>query len=300
MLMYDGSPFVPNITNFVKLLGQEKVTHLGISPRYMQTLQANKIAPKEVTDLSNLKLVTSTGMVLSEQLFEWFYDQGFPPSAQLANISGGTDLVGCFGCGNPILPVYSGGCQSRSLGIPVKVCDQTIEGGKAVEVEDGVPGELISYAAFPTMPITFLGTNGPKRYFDSYFARFDNVWTHGDFIMIHSVTKQVMFLGRSDGVLNPSGVRFGSAEIYNILESKFADKISDSICVGQRRPTDDDERVVLFLLMKPGHEFTPKLIREVKEAIRKETSPRHVPKFVFETKDIPVCGPILTFHSLSC
>ncbi|KAK5462536.1 hypothetical protein LTS15_002248 [Exophiala xenobiotica] len=287
MLMYDGSPFVPNITNFVKLVGQEKVTHLGISPRFLQTLQANKIVPKQVTDLSNLKVVTSTGMVLSEQLFEWFYDQGFPASAQLDNISGGTDLVGCFGCGNPILPVYSGGCQSRSLGIPVKVCDQTIEGGTAVEVEDGVPGELVAYAAFPTMPITFLGTDGPKRYFDSYFARFDNVWTHGDFIMIHPVTKQVMFLGRSDGVLNPSGVRFGSAEIYNILESKFADKISDSICVGQRRPTDTDERVVLFLLMKPGHEFTPKLIREVKEAIRKETSPRHVPKFVFETKDIP-------------
>ncbi|KAK5259310.1 hypothetical protein LTR40_006223 [Exophiala xenobiotica] len=287
MLMYDGSPFVPNITNFVKLVGQEKVTHLGISPRFLQTLQANKIVPKQVTDLSNLKVVTSTGMVLSEQLFEWFYDQGFPASAQLDNISGGTDLVGCFGCGNPILPVYSGGCQSRSLGIPVKVCDQTIEGGAAVEVEDGVPGELVAYAAFPTMPLTFLGTDGPKRYFDSYFARFDNVWTHGDFIMIHPVTKQVMFLGRSDGVLNPSGVRFGSAEIYNILESKFADKISDSICVGQRRPTDTDERVVLFLLMKPGHEFTPKLIREVKEAIRKETSPRHVPKFVFETKDIP-------------
>jgi acetoacetyl-CoA synthetase len=239
-------------------------------------------------------------MVLSEQLFEWFYDQGFPASAQLDNISGGTDLVGCFGCGNPILPVYSGGCQSRSLGIPVKVCDQTIEGGAAVEVEDGVPGELVAYAAFPTMPITFLGTDGPKRYFDSYFARFDNVWTHGDFIMIHPVTKQVMFLGRSDGVLNPSGVRFGSAEIYNILESKFADRISDSICVGQRRPTDTDERVVLFLLMKPGHEFTPKLIREVKEAIRKETSPRHVPKFVFETKDIPVCGPFLTFQFLLC
>ncbi|KAK6384905.1 hypothetical protein LTS17_002468 [Exophiala oligosperma] len=287
MIMYDGSPFVPEPTNFLKLLGQEKVTHLGISPRYLQTLQNSGIVPKKVTDLSNLTVVSSTGMVLSEQLFEWFYDEGFPPSVQLDNISGGTDLVGCFGCSNPILPLYSGGCQTRSLGIPVMVCDQTVDGGKPVPVEDGVPGELVSYGAFPTMPITFMGDNGPKRYFDSYFARFDNVWTHGDFIMIHPVTKQVMFLGRSDGVLNPSGVRFGSAEIYNIIEAKFADKISDSICVGQRRPQDTDERVILFLLMKPGHDFTPKLIREVKEAIRKETSPRHVPKFVFETKDIP-------------
>ncbi|KAI1614735.1 acetoacetate-CoA ligase [Exophiala viscosa] len=287
MVMYDGSPFLPDNTTFLKLMAHEKVTHLGTSPRFLQTLQANKLVPKKVADLSHLKVVSSTGMVLSEQLFEWFYDEGFPPSVQIDNISGGTDLVGCFGAGVPLLPVYAGGCQGRSLGVPVKVYDQTIDGGKGAEVEDGVPGELVSYAAFPTMPITFMGENGPKRYFDSYFARFDHVWTHGDFIMIHPVTKQVMFLGRSDGVLNPSGVRFGSAEIYSIVEAKFADQISDSICIGQRRPTDTDERVILFLLMKPGHEFTPKLVREVKEAIRKETSPRHVPKFVFETEDIP-------------
>lgn len=297
MLIYDGSPFVPNITNFVKLLGQEKVTHLGISPRYLQTLQSNNVVPKKVTDLSHLKVVTSTGMVLSDQLFEWFYDEGFPPSVHLDNISGGTDLAACFACGNPIVPVYVGGCQSRSLGISVKVYDQTIEGGigvKGVEVPDGVPGELVADKAFPTMPVTFYGDNGPQRYFESYFARFDNVWTHGDFIMIHPVTKQIFFLGRADGVLNPSGVRFGSAEIYSIIEAKFADRISDSICVGQRRPQDTDERVVLFLLMKPGHQFTPQLVREVKEAIRKETSPRHVPKFVFETKEIPVCiAPML-------
>ncbi|EXJ93583.1 acetoacetate-CoA ligase [Capronia coronata CBS 617.96] len=290
IVLYDGSPFVPHLTDFIKLLGQEKVTHLGISPRYLQTLQSNNVIPKKVTDLSHLKVVTSTGMVLADQLFEWFYDQAFPASVHLDNISGGTDLAACFGCGNPIVPVYVGGCQSRALGISVKVYDQTVEGGKGVkgvEVPDGVPGELVADKAFPTMPVTFYGDNGPQRYFDSYFARFDNVWTHGDFIMIHPVTKQVFFLGRADGVLNPSGVRFGSAEIYSIIEAKFADRISDSICVGQRRPQDVDERVMLFLLMKPGHQFTPQLVREVKEAIRKATSPRHVPKFVFETKEIP-------------
>lgn len=302
IVIYDGSPFQPNLTNFLKLVGEQKVTHLGISPRYLQTLQTNGIVPKKVTDLSNLKVVTSTGMVLSDQLFEWFYDEGFPPSAMLDNISGGTDLAACFGTGNPILPVYVGGCSCRSLGIPVKVYDQTIEGGigvKGVEVEDGVPGELVADNAFPTMPVTFLGQNGPQRYFDSYFARFDNVWTHGDFIMIHPVTKQVMFLGRADGVLNPSGVRFGSAEIYSIIEAKFPDRISDSICVGQRRPTDEDERVLLFLLMKPGHQFTPQLLREVKDAIRKATSPRHVPKYIFETKEIPVCPLFPVFDLLS-
>ncbi|KIV92315.1 acetoacetate-CoA ligase [Exophiala mesophila] len=289
-VLYDGSPFVPDLQSFIKLVGQQKVTHLGISPRFLQTLQTGGVIPKKVADLSNLVSMTSTGMVLSDALFEWVYDEAFPPRVHLENISGGTDLAACFGAGVPILPLYVGGCQGRGLGIPVKVYDQTIEGGrgvKGVELPDGEAGELVCDKAFPTMPITFLGTDGPKRYFDSYFARFDNVWTHGDFIQIHPITKQINFLGRADGVLNPSGVRFGSAEIYSIIEAKFADIVSDSICVGQRRPQDNDESVMLFLLMKPGHKFTGKLVREVKDAIRKATSPRHVPKYVFETKEIP-------------
>ncbi|OBT75627.1 hypothetical protein VF21_05158 [Pseudogymnoascus sp. 05NY08] len=291
IVIYDGSPFTPDARNFLKLLGQEKVTHLGTSPRYMQQLLTDNITPKEIADLSNLISVTSTGSVLSDQLFEWFYDKAFAPRVQLSNISGGTDLAGCFGISNPLLPVYVGGCQCLALGIAVEVYDQTIEGGKGVKgipVEEGVPGELVATKPFPTMPITFLGENGMQKYYDSYFARYDNVWTHGDFIMIHPITKQIMFLGRADGVLNPSGVRFGSAEIYSVLDARFSDRIADSICVGQRRPNDADESVMLFLLMKPGHKFTNALVREVKEAIRKETSPRHVPKYVFETPEIPM------------
>ena len=290
MIMYDGSPFVPDVKNFVRLYGQEKVTHLGVSPKYLQTLQMNNLVPKQLTDLSHLKIVTSTGMVLSDALFEWFYDVGFPPSAQLDNISGGTDLAGAFGTGNPILPVYVGGCQSMSLGMAVSVFDQTIEGGKGINgnaVEDGVPGELVCTAAFPTMPVMFWGEKGAERYFQSYFEKYDNCWTHGDFIMIHHITKQVFFLGRADGVLNPSGVRFGSAEIYSIIDAKFSEEIADSICVGQRRPNDSDESVMLFLMMKPGKKFTPDIVRRVKDAIKKEASPRHVPKYVFETPDIP-------------
>ncbi|RMZ90061.1 hypothetical protein DV736_g2702, partial [Chaetothyriales sp. CBS 134916] len=290
MIMYDGSPFVPNMKNFIRLCGQEEVTHLGISPRYLQTLQMNNLIPKQLTDLSRLKVVTSTGMVLSDALFEWFYDVGFPPSVQLDNISGGTDLAGAFGTGNPILPVYVGGCQSISLGMAVSVFDQTIEGGKGIkgkEVADGVPGELVCTAAFPTMPIKFWGDESGQRYFSSYFEKYDDCWTHGDFIMIHPVTKQVIFLGRADGVLNPSGVRFGSAEIYSIIDANFSEEIADSICVGQRRPKDEDESVILFLLMKPGKKFTPDIVRRVKESIKKEASPRHVPKYIFETPEIP-------------
>lgn len=291
MIMYDGSPFVPNPRNFLSLVAREKVTHLGISPRYLHTIQTSKIRPKQENDLSNLKVIISTGMVLSNALFEWVYDVGFPKHIQLDNISGGTDVGGCFGCSNPILPIYSGGCQSLSLGMAISVFDSTIEGGggvKGIPVNDGVPGELVCTQAWPSMPIAFWGEDGARRYFNSYFEKFDNCWTHGDFIEINPTTRQVVFLGRADGVLNPSGVRFGSSEIYSVIEGKFSNAVADSICVGQRRPQDDDESVMLFLLMKPGHQFTSALAKAIKEAIHKEYSPRHVPRYIFETPEIPV------------
>jgi len=182
----------------------------------MQTLLAASIVPRTLTDLSSLVTVTSTGMVLSDALFAWFYDVAFPPSVHLANISGGTDLAGCFGLENPLTPVYVGGCQGPCLGTPVKVYDSTIEGGpgvKGVEVQKGVPGELVADAAFPNMPVMFWGDADGRRYFDAFFAKYDDCWVHGDFVQLHPKTGQLLFLGRADGVLNPSGVRFGSAEI---------------------------------------------------------------------------------------
>lgn len=168
-----------------------------------------------------------------------------------------------------------------------------IDSGKGEEVPHGTPGELVAPLAFPNMPVAFwndaASCPSPKsKYFSAYFEKYDNVWTHGDFVMIHPVTKSLVFLGRADGVLNPSGVRFGSAEIYSVLEAKFTDRVTDSICVGQRRPQDQDESVVLFLMMKEGCKFDLKLVDEVKTAIRRELSARHVPKYVFQTPDIPV------------
>ncbi|KIW07361.1 acetoacetate-CoA ligase [Verruconis gallopava] len=288
-VLYDGSPFQPDLTAFIKVIGEQKVTNLGISPRYMHELQKNNVSPREVTDLSSLQSCTSTGMVLKDQLFEWFYDVGFPPHVQLANISGGTDLAGCFGMENPLTPVYVGGCQGPSIGTAIAVYDQTIEGGKGVkgvELEDGTPGELVAPLSFPNQPVFFWGADGAQKYYNSYFARFDDVWTHGDFIMIHPITKQIFFLGRADGVLNPSGVRFGSAEIYNVVE-QFFPQVQDSICVGQRRPNDHDETVLLFLLMAPGHKFSQQLAKDVQAKIGQELSKRHVPKHVFETPEIP-------------
>ncbi|PKS08126.1 hypothetical protein jhhlp_005401 [Lomentospora prolificans] len=281
-ILYDGSPFFPDARVLLRLVHEFKITHLGISPRYLEELQREKIVPRDEYDLSNLQVVVSTGMVLPEALFEWFYDVGFPAHTHLGNISGGTDIAACFTIQNPLMPLHTGGCQHMSLGMDVQVFSP--EGKR---LPDGEPGELVCVQAFPTMPVSFYGQDGAKKYFNSYFARFPSVWTHGDFIQVHPQTKQVNFLGRSDGVLNPSGVRFGSAEIYNVVNAHFADRVADSVCVGQRRPQDNNERVLLFLLMKEGHKFTKSLANDIKQAIRKDLSPRHVPAYIFETPEIP-------------
>ena len=136
-----------------------------------------------------------------------------------------------------------------------------------------------------------------ERYFSAYFERFDNVWTHGDFISQHPKTGQIFLHGRADGVLNPSGVRFGSAEIYNVIDNAFPEEIQDSICVGQRRPQDMDESVMLFLLMKPGKKFTQDLVKRVKDVIARDCGRRCVPKYVFETPEIPVSVTIYMLDS---
>ncbi|KAH8821873.1 hypothetical protein F5884DRAFT_662201, partial [Xylogone sp. PMI_703] len=294
LILYDGSPFQPNAVAFIKLLAQHKVTKLGTSPRWMREIQKQGIAPKAACDLFNLQTVSSTGMILSEQQFEWFYDIAFPPSVHLANISGGTDIAGCFGAENPLTPVYVGGTQGPSLGVPIAAYAPPLEdsnGAQGRPVKPGTPGELVTYGAFPNMPPFFWNdVPSPDRrskYFNAYFQKYDNTWTQGDSVIFHPVTGQVISLGRADGVLNPSGIRFGSAEIYAVIDDQFSDLISDSICVGQKRPIDEDERVFLFLKMRPGESLNTALVEKVKRAIGKSLSPRHVPKFVFETPDIP-------------
>ncbi len=296
-VFYDGSPFQPDPTILVRVAAEQKVTKLGISPRWMFELSKLGIRPRDMADFSQLRIVTCTGMVLSEQLFEWFYDEGFPAHVHLANISGGTDIAGCFGMMNPLEPVYVGGTQGPSLGVHVAIYDSLLpDGVEGKEVSNGTPGELVAAAAFPNIPCFFWGDNttagGPAapgtRYHSAYFGRFKNVWAHGDFCVVHPVTGNITFLGRADGVLNPSGVRFGSAEVYSVLERRFTDRVQDSLCVGQRRPQDDDESVMLFLLMKPGVKFDRGLVNEIKQAISADLSKRHVPKYIFETPEIPV------------
>ncbi|KAF3770835.1 acetoacetate-CoA ligase [Cryphonectria parasitica EP155] len=295
-VFYDGSPFVPDARVLVDIVADQGVTKFGTSPRWMLELARNGLSPRAMADLSRLKVVTCTGMVLSEQLFEWFYDSGFPASVQLGNISGGTDIAGCFGIMNPLEPLFVGGTMGPSLGTDARIFDATLpDGTPGSELAHGTPGELVAVKSFPNVPCCFWNdgdgddtkTPGPK-YQAAYFNRFPGVWAHGDFCVVHPRTGQITFLGRADGVLNPSGVRFGSAEIYGVIERRFADRVLDSLCVGQRRPQDQDENVLLFLLMKPGHQFQRRLVEEIKEAIRTELSKRHVPKYVFETPEIPM------------
>lgn len=307
-VFYDGSPFVPDVTVLIKILGQQRVTKFGTSPRWMFEVSKAGISPREMVDLSALRMVTSTGMVLSEQLFEWFYDKGFPKNVQLGNISGGTDIAGCFGMMNPLEPLYIGGTMGPSLGTDARIFDATLADGPGKEVPHGTPGELVATLSFPNIPCRFWNDQEPiatpgSKYHSAYFNRFSHVWAHGDFCTIHPVTGQITFLGRADGVLNPSGVRFGSAEIYSVIERRFADRVQDALCVGQRRPRDPDESVMLFLLMKAGKKFDTALVNEIKQAISHDLSKRHVPKYIFQTPEIPVSSTLplsLSFSLTLC
>ena len=200
-------------------------------------------------------------------------------------------MAACFTMDTTSKALYSGGTMTAALGMKIEVYDQEIEGGKGVKgrpIPLGEAGELVCTRPFPTAPIKFWDDPNGEKYFNAYYARFDDVWTHGDFISVHPQNRQFYMHGRADGVLNPSGVRFGSAEIYNVLDNHFGEEIQDSVCVGQRRPQDMDESVMLFLLMKPGKKFTPDLVKRVKNAIEKDAGRRCVPKYIFETPEIPV------------
>lgn len=201
--------------------------------------------------------------------------------------------AGTFAIDNPLDPLYVGGCQNAALGVPIAVFDHDLpEGASGKTVPDGTAGDLVSTGAFPNIPVC-LWNDGPgpapgPKYHGAYFARYNEVWAQGDFCAIHPKTGAVIMLGRSDGVLNPSGVRFGSSDIYVVLERCFAAEVADSICVGQRRPEDLDESVILFLLMRNGVKLDKALVTKIKGTVAKELTKRHVPKYVFEMPEVPV------------
>ncbi|KAL3423393.1 acetoacetyl-synthase [Phlyctema vagabunda] len=284
IILYDGSPFKPKSNlSMPSLISELKITHFGTSAKYLSILEQNNIFPtREGIDLSSLKAVYSTGSPLAPSTFKYVYE-AFPSSINLGSITGGTDIISLFGAPCPIAPVYVGEIQVKGLGMAIDAFSPSGESTKP-----GEPGDLVCTRPFPCQPVGFFGPEGDSKYRSSYFETFPNVWHHGDFVKFHPKTGGITMLGRSDGILKPSGVRFGSAEIYNILLRYFASEIEDALCIGRRRETDTDETVVLFVKVSPRYKLTTELVENIKTVIRKDLSARHVPGIVDECFEIPV------------
>jgi acetoacetyl-CoA synthetase len=275
LVLFDGSPFYPDPGALWQLAEDEKISIFGTSAKYLDSLEKQGLKPKERFDLSNLKAVLSTGSPLSEQSFEYVY-RDIKEDLCLSSIAGGTDLNGCFFAGNPMGSVYIGELQCRCLAMNVHAFDA---GGKPIVDERG---ELVCTSPFPSMPIYFWNDPDDKKYHDAYFDVYPGIWRHGDFVVVNE-RGGITILGRSDATLNPGGVRIGTSEIYSIVEN--IPKIADSLVVGQN--VEDDVRIVLFLKLEPEVSLTEDLATEIKKAIRKGCSPRHVPQKIIPIKDIP-------------
>lgn len=288
LVLYSGSPFRPNsYLSIPKVLSDLKVTHFGTSAAYLTALEANNVRPVDdpSIDLSHLEAIYSTASPLPPSTFKFVYE-AFPKTVNLASITGGTDIISLFGAPSPLLPVRVGEIQCAGLGMAIRVVD-SVTGD---EVPAGEAGDLVCVKPFPCQPLTFFGKGGDDKYKSAYFERFEDVcgakgavWHHGDFVKIPDAgTGSLLMLGRSDGVLKPAGVRFGSAEIYNILTRFFSSEIEDAVCIGRRRETDKDETVCLFVVMAPGKTFNEDIQSRIKAKIKAELSPRHVPGVVEE------------------
>jgi acetoacetyl-CoA synthetase len=222
-----------------------------------------------------LKAVLSTGSPLAEEGFEFIYKE-VKSDLQLASISGGTDLNGCFALGNPMGPVYAGELQCRGLAMKVEAFDEA--GSPVINRQ----GELVCAAPFPSMPIYFWDDPDNRKYLSAYFDMYPNIWRHGDYILV-SERGGVVILGRSDATLNPGGVRIGTAEIYRQVEQ--LEEIEDSVVVGQN--WKNDVRVILFVKMAKGVQLTEELQKKIRDVIRKNASPRHVPAKILSVADVP-------------
>jgi len=275
IVLYDGSPSHPSLERLWRMADQAGITHFGVSPKFLAANANAGLVPGDIAELAALRWIGSTGAPLLPEQFDWVYDN-IATDVQLASVSGGTDIIGCFAIGVPILPVRRGELQARALGMAVEAWD---EDGRSVV---GEKGELVCTEPFVSMPLGFWGDDDGSRYREAYFSQFDGVWTHGDFIEIRPEGGVVIY-GRSDTTLNPGGVRIGTAEIYRALESLTA--VVDAIAVG--RDTGGDVEVVLFVVLAHGVALNDGLRKQIAGRIRSMTSPRHVPRWIIQVEDIP-------------
>jgi acetoacetyl-CoA synthetase len=275
VLLYDGNPFHPDPGRLFKLADDECMTVFGTSARYLSAVEKTGLIPRSGYDLGTLKAICSTGSPLSIESFGFVY-RDVKRDLDLASIAGGTDLISCFGLGNPTLPVWPGELQVRGLGMKVDSFDD--DGGSV----RGGQGELVCTASFPSQPVFFWNDPENEKYHEAYFDVYPNVWRHGDFVEI-TEHDGIVFLGRSDSTLNPGGVRIGTAEIYRQVMTMG--EVVDSVVIGQ--DWDDDTRVVLFVVLSEGLSLNEDLVKMIKTTIRSNTTPRHVPAVILQVPDIP-------------
>ena len=276
LMLYDGSPVLKNNENILfDYADQEKFNIMGISAKFLDTCRKLELNPMNSHNLSSLRMMLSTGSVLNSDCFDYVYEK-IKSSVCLSSISGGTDIVSCFVLGSNILPVYRGELQTRGLGMSVEVWDEL---GSPV---NGRKGELVCTKTFPSKPVMFWDDKAMKKYSNSYFKRYPNIWHHGDYVKLLD-NGGMVFYGRSDTTLNRGGVRIGTAEIYRQVE--VLEEVFESIVVEQN--WDDDSRIILFVRLKEAIQLTDDLKEKIAKQIRENTSPRHVPDLIIQVSDIP-------------
>ncbi len=275
VVLYDGSPFHPHPASLFELAAEEQVTVFGTSAKYLSAAEKAGVRPRACYPLGKLRSLLSTGSPLAPESYDYVYRE-IAPEVQLASISGGTDIISCFALGCPILPVRRGELQCRGLGMKVEVYDTA---GRPVL---GRKGELVCTAPFPSMPVSFWNDPEGRKYHQAYFERFPGVWTHGDYAEITAHGGLIIY-GRSDAVLNPGGVRIGTAEIYRAVEG--LPEVLEALAVGQE--WQGDVRVILFVKLRSKVLLDADLVRRIQHTVRTQTSPRHVPAKVIAVADIP-------------
>ena len=275
ILLFDGFPMYKKDDLLFEYASEEKATLFGVSAKYIDVLNNNNVVPKNNHDLSNLRTICSTGSPLSADGFRYVYDK-VKKDIHLASISGGTDIISCFVLGNLFEPVNVGEIQNKGLGMDVDVLNE-----KGFPITNS-KGELVCKKPFPSMPIKFWNDESDKKYKSSYFEKYKNIWNHGDFAKITNNGGFIIF-GRSDTTLNPGGVRLGTAEIYSVVE-KFKE-IQESIVIGQ--PWKNDIRIVLFVVLNKGYHLNDEIKKKIKESIKINASPRHVPSKIISILEVP-------------
>ena len=275
LVIYDGSPVEPDMNILFKIADTEKLTFLGVSAKYIDSLAKANVEPKKYFNLSSLRVIASTGSPLGPLGYDWVYSN-VKDNVQLSSMSGGTDLVACFVGGNPCLPVFRGEIQCAILGMDT----QSWKSQNNDIINEA--GELVCVKPFPSMPIEFLNDKDDEKYKKAYFTKYSNVWHHGDFV-IKTNRETFIVEGRSDATLNPGGIRIGTAEIYRHVENH--EKVKEALAVGQ--DWEGDQRIILYLILKEGILLDIELNIEIKSLIRQKASPRHVPSKIFQVEDFP-------------